>query len=158
MQVGRGKAFSDVTGARGSLRRCAAMTFKQSRFGSALLILTGCAALALTCGPAQAQDHRLPATVRAELTALYEGLDSASYDLFAHREETAYRDFLRELIQSVDRPQSRQETAILLQRLAAYGRIGHARIDAPIEVLWRSWLLADVCFRCLSVSMTAACC
>lgn len=110
------------------------MTINQPRFRSALAILTGCAALVLTCGPAMAADERLPAaTVRAELTALYEGLDSASYDLFAHRNETTYRNFLRELTRSADRPQSRQETAILLQRLAAYGRIGHARIDAPVE-------------------------
>lgn len=72
------------------------------------------------------------ATVRSELAALYEGLNSASYDLFAHRSEGAYQDFLTELTVSVDQPQSRQEAAILLQRLAAYGRIGHMRVDAPL--------------------------
>lgn len=110
------------------------MMMKQPRIRPALAIVAGCAALLLICDHAAAEDKRLPAaTVRAELAALYDGLGSASYDLFAHRDETSYRDFLRELIQSVDRPQSRQETAILLQRLAAYARIGHARIDAPVE-------------------------
>ena len=81
-----------------------------------------------------ADEDRLPvATVRAELAALYDGLNSASFDMFAHRDEAAYRQFLDALTRSVDRTQSRQETAILLQRLTAYGRIGHARIDAPIE-------------------------
>lgn len=110
------------------------MMIKQHRLGSIFAILTGCAALMLTSTPAMADDDRLPATtVRAELTALYEGLHSASYDLFAHRDETAYRQYLFDLSRSVDQPQSTQETAILLQRLAAYGRTGHARIDAPVE-------------------------
>lgn len=109
------------------------MTCKQSRFQSALTILAGCAALVLVCGPAKAADDLPVAKVRAEIVALYEGLDSASYDLFAHRDGRAYRHFMLELTRSVDRPQSRQETAILLQRLAAYGRVGHTRIDAPVE-------------------------
>jgi hypothetical protein len=110
------------------------MTFTQCRLKSALALFAGTAALVLACSSVTAAEDRLPpATVRAELVALYEGLDSASYDLFAHRDEATYRQYLRELTRSVDRPQSRQETAILLQRLAAYGRIGHARIDAPVE-------------------------
>lgn len=110
------------------------MTMKPLWIRPALAILAGCAALLLANGPATAEDDRLPvATVRAELTALYKGLDNASYDLFAHRDEAAYRELLCELIESVDGPLSHQEIAILLQRLTAYGRIGHLRIDAPVE-------------------------
>lgn len=109
------------------------MASRQLRIRSVLAILTGCAALALFGAPATAEDDPLSAaTVRNELAALYEGLNSASYDLFAHRNEEAYQNFLTELTLSVDQPQSRQEAAILLQRLAAYGRIGHMRVDAPI--------------------------
>lgn len=110
------------------------MMIRPPRLSSALAVLAGCAALLLPPAQASAQDDRLPAaTVRAELIALYDTLASASYDLFVYREERAYRDFLDELLQSVDQPQSRQQTAVLLQRLAAHARIGHARVDAPIE-------------------------
>ena len=109
------------------------MTTKPLWKKSALALVMAGAALVLAVSPSKASEDRLPiAAVRAELAAAYDALNSASYDLFAHRDEAAYRAFRDELIRSVDRPLSHQETAILLQRLTAYARIGHARIDAPI--------------------------
>jgi hypothetical protein len=70
--------------------------------------------------------------VRSDLAFLYTTLAEAHYDLFAHRPKADYDAYFRELDASIRAPMTRTHTAILFQRFVAYGRIGHARIDAPI--------------------------
>lgn len=104
-----------------AIRRCAAMIS---------------AACALWAGHVSAQSEAdlFPVDIaRSELTTLYADLEAAHYDLFAHRTQGDYERFLTDLTASIDAPVSRQDLAILTQRLAAYGRVGHARVDAPVR-------------------------
>src|SRR3954469_1916518 len=67
--------------------------------------------------------------VRSDLAFLYTTLAEAHYDLFAHRPKADYDRYFRELDSNTRAPLPRTKAAILFQRFAAYGRIGHARID-----------------------------
>lgn len=85
--------------------------------------------------PASSQTELLsPEIVRRDIASLYDGLEQAHFDLFAHRDRPAYAAYRDTLIAEVDEPLSKLDAAILFQRLAAYGRIGHARVDAPIQM------------------------
>lgn len=69
--------------------------------------------------------------VRADLDDLYVGLQQAHYDLFAHRSRAEYDRLHDELRRGVAQPMTRDAAAVMFQRFAAYGRVGHARLDAP---------------------------
>ncbi|GAA0649520.1 hypothetical protein GCM10009101_23890 [Brevundimonas lenta] len=68
---------------------------------------------------------------RADLDALYAGLEQAHYDLFAHRSRADYDRLHADMRAGITGPITRDEAAELFQQFTAYGRIGHARIDAP---------------------------
>ena len=100
------------------------------------------AALALAFLPAAAsgQTPGAPAILsaeeaRTELDALYAGLEQAHFDLFAHRSRADYDQLHTRMRAAIDGPMTRQAAAILFQQFAAYGRVGHARVDAPIQGL-----------------------
>lgn len=87
--------------------------------------------------------HALPAPwsetiaagdARADLAALYDGLKSAHYDLFAHRAEDEYDAKYAETYARLAAPVSRFELYLALQEFTAYGNVAHARIDFPNEV------------------------
>lgn len=71
--------------------------------------------------------------VRQDLDALYDNLRQGHYDLFAYRDEEAYQAFYQGLRSAIAKPLDRAEAAALYQRLAAFGRIGHASTDAPAQ-------------------------
>lgn len=68
---------------------------------------------------------------RAEIRALYSGLRSAHYDLFAQTTEAEYSAFVAREEDAIHGPVSRQDLAITLQKITAFGHVGHARLDAP---------------------------
>lgn len=68
---------------------------------------------------------------RADLDDLYVGLEQAHYDLFAHRSREDYDRLHAELRSQIVGPMTPDAVSILFQRFAAYGRVGHARLDAP---------------------------
>lgn len=75
---------------------------------------------------------RLPAAaVRADLDALYAGLRSAHYDLFAHTPRADYDRAYARLRAALTGPRSRPEAVKLFMQLAGVGRVGHARVDFP---------------------------
>ncbi|SEH12986.1 Peptidase family S41 [Sphingopyxis sp. YR583] len=73
-----------------------------------------------------------PETVRSDFAYLYDTLQEAHYDLYAHRPKAEYDDYYRTLLATIEGPMDPTATAILFQKFVAYGRIGHARINAPI--------------------------
>ncbi|MEQ1820119.1 MAG: S41 family peptidase [Terricaulis sp.] len=101
-----------------------------SKLMSALLALAlmGCAATSRT-----APDFLPPAAVRADLTALYEGLQRAHYNLYANTPRAAYDDLYEDMLASIDAPMSRLDAHVLLQRFAAAGRVAHATLGFPSE-------------------------
>src|SRR5436190_19927620 len=71
------------------------------------------------------------ATVRSDFAVLYSTLQEAHFDLYAHRSKLEYDRFYRELAATIRGPMDATVVATLFQRFVAYGRIGHARVDAP---------------------------
>ncbi|MEJ6790304.1 S41 family peptidase [Brevundimonas sp. BR2-1] len=98
------------------------------------------AAMMLACAPVAASGQETgPEAVlsaeeaRTELDLLYAGLEQAHYDLFAHRPRADYDRLHARMRGEINGPMTRQTAAILFQAFAAYGRVGHARVDAPIQ-------------------------
>ncbi|WP_420471311.1 S41 family peptidase [Brevundimonas sp. FT23042] len=68
---------------------------------------------------------------RADLSALYLGLEQAHYDLFAHRSRQDYDRLYAQTLAGITGPVERDRLARVFQAFTAYGQVGHARIDAP---------------------------
>ncbi|RYD14471.1 MAG: hypothetical protein EOP90_12565 [Lysobacteraceae bacterium] len=82
-----------------------------------------------TVSPAPAE---LPAAVvRADLDALYAGLQASHYDLYAHRPREQYEDLYRRTRAAIRGPLPPLEVWRRFQRFVAYGNVAHARIDPP---------------------------
>ena len=75
-----------------------------------------------------------PETARDELEALYKGLQSAHFDLYAHQPEEAYDARYQALREGFDEPISLYELALQFQKFTAFGHVAHARIDFPQAV------------------------
>ncbi|MGK6319080.1 S41 family peptidase [Sphingomonas sp. DT-204] len=73
-----------------------------------------------------------PEAVRSDLAFLYRGLQEAHFDLYAHRSRPDYDAYYRTLMATIRKPMDATAAAILFQKFVAYGRIGHARVNAPI--------------------------
>ncbi|MEO1657546.1 MAG: S41 family peptidase [Pseudomonadota bacterium] len=114
-----------------------------------VLLLAGCAAdpqlglsiMELPALPASAfapgEDELSPDELRADLEALYEGMQDAHYDLYARQSKDAYDALYAELWAALDAPLKPSEAVFIFQRFAAFGNIGHARLDGPSEVWQR---------------------
>ncbi len=90
-------------------------------------------ALALTPVSASAQNSAPLVSAedaRADLDDLYTGLEQAHFDLFAHRPRAEYDRLYADLRGQISEPMTKASAAITFQQLVAYGRIGHARLDA----------------------------
>lgn len=70
--------------------------------------------------------------VRSDLKLLYETLQEAHFDLYAHRSKADYDRLYETLLATVHRPMTSIEVTAMFQKFVAYGRIGHARVDAPL--------------------------
>ena len=86
--------------------------------------------------PAQT-DSRSPSTttpdvVRSDLKFLYETLQEAHFDLYAHRPKDEYDRLYQTLVTTIRKPMSVVAVAAMFQKFIAYGRIGHARTEAPL--------------------------
>ena len=71
--------------------------------------------------------------VRNDLAYLYETLRAAHFDLYAHRSRDAYDRFYREVLDSIDGPMTRLDVVRLFTPFVAFGNIGHARTDFPVQ-------------------------
>ncbi len=94
--------------------------------------------LALTLGAASASDEHAPwqrklapAELRADFDYLYRGLQSAHADLYVHRSKPDYDARFAEDRARLTAPMTLFEAQVLFQRFAAYGNVGHARIEFP---------------------------
>lgn len=69
--------------------------------------------------------------LRADFTALYEGLKSGHYDLFVHRSKDEYGALYHQILTGFDTPLTLFEAQVQYQKFAAYGNVAHARIAFP---------------------------
>ena len=70
---------------------------------------------------------------RTELRSLYATIRESHFNLYARVSEGSYDAHLRALIERVSGPMPRPALNLLLQRLLAFGQVGHARTDAPVR-------------------------
>lgn len=101
-----------------------------------IAIITG-HLLALGTASAQPADWSQSVSVgaaRADLGALYTGLASAHYDLYANRSREDYDARFKETMAALQAPLTRYELFLALQKFTAYGNVAHARIDFPAPV------------------------
>jgi hypothetical protein len=101
-------------------------------------LLSACATAGTTVEPvtaAAADPQRTwsAADVRADFTALYDGLKSAHYDLFAYRTKVEYDARFAAGLQTIQSAHSMLDVIRLFQPFVAYGRVGHARLDFPVQ-------------------------
>jgi hypothetical protein len=76
---------------------------------------------------------KVPArSIRSDFSFLYRTLKEAHIDLYAHRSKLEYDNYYRALAATIRGPMTSVAVATLFQKFVAFGRIGHAHIDAPI--------------------------
>lgn len=73
------------------------------------------------------------ADVRADAEYLYERLRAAHANLYVYRSREEYDRYYREILASIDRPMSRLDATRLLMPFVAFGQVGHAKIDFPVQ-------------------------
>ena len=77
--------------------------------------------------------------VREDLRALYDGLESGHFDLFADKSRADYDDAFDGAYASVTDPMTPEEAQILFQTFAAFGDVAHARVDFPVSI-WMEYV------------------
>ncbi len=84
--------------------------------------------------PAPHQQERLfsPPELRSDLDAMYRGLQSGAFDLFAFTRKPEFDRKYKEIRDGLDRPMTLFEAKIRFQLLAATAKMGHARVDSPL--------------------------
>jgi len=116
------------------------MTYLSRLAAVALLLLMSTAACCAAPVPGtEPADHSgtaqrfTPEQLRADFDALYAGLKSAHYDLFARRSQREYDALYRSMRAGFDHELGLDEARLRFQRFAAYGRIAHANIELPSD-------------------------
>lgn len=85
------------------------------------------------CFPASAQDGAFTEeVVRADFEYLYKTLQSAHFNLYAHRSREDYDRYYQQVLGSIDGPKSQLEVVRRFAPFVAYGQVGHAKIDFPV--------------------------
>ncbi|MEO1575500.1 MAG: S41 family peptidase [Pseudomonadota bacterium] len=102
---------------------------------AALITLAALNVTATDAPPADPWSEDLaPDVIRADFADLYDGLKSAHADLYAQRNKAEYDARFEATLATFTQPMSRFDVQMAFQRFAAYGNVGHARIDFPNEV------------------------
>jgi hypothetical protein len=81
------------------------------------------------CGPDRCYTET---EAREDLQQMYEQLRDNHFDLFARRSAADYDRLLANLLNEIDGPVEKHRFHLALQRLAAFGEIGHAKTEAAI--------------------------
>lgn len=77
--------------------------------------------------------------VHEDLRALYDGLESGHFDLFANTSRADYDKAFDGAHASVTAPMTPEEAQILFQTFAAFGDVAHARVDFPVRI-WMEYV------------------
>ena len=71
--------------------------------------------------------------LKQDLKHLYEGLQSAHYDLYVNTPKAEFDAAYQETLQQLNGPMSKSQVEVLFQKLAARSHIAHTRIDLPSQ-------------------------
>lgn len=104
------------------------------RFLAGLIGLMLLAAPALANPVAEAERLFTPAELRADFTAMYEGLQSAAFDLFAFTPKAKLDRTFQEILSSLEKPMTLLKAQIRFEEFASLVQMGHARVNFPYAV------------------------
>lgn len=107
------------------------------RLSSAFLFLTALGLTACQSPPAET-DLIAPASLQADFDDLYSGLQSAHYDLYAHRPKAEYDALFADMRADLGRPLTHTEAEVRFQKFVAFGRVAHANIPFP-QAAWEAY-------------------
>ena len=82
-------------------------------------------------GTAKTEPVISAADLRADFAALYDGLKSAHYDLYAHQSKDEYDALFKKTTAALEAPLTLFEAQVAFQQFVAFGNVAHARIDLP---------------------------
>lgn len=101
----------------------------------ASFVLTGLSLLA--AAQETATDNELPVftpeQVRADFEFMYEGLQSANYDLHAFTERSEFDSRFEEFREGFDQPMTRFDAEVAFQQFAALARQAHTRVESDFS-------------------------
>ena len=100
-----------------------------------LALLSGAGVAVAPAQRAEAQDNVTftGESVRADFEYLYDTLASAHFDLYAYRSREDYASYYEELLAAIQGPMTRLDTVRLFTPFVTFGRVGHARINFPVQ-------------------------
>src|SRR3569833_951499 len=91
-----------------------------------------CAAAPQASGAVEPSNVVASKAVKSDFAFLYQTLQHAHYDMFAHRPKADYYRLYRAQMATIRGPMTSGAVASMFLKFYAYGRIGHALIDAPL--------------------------
>jgi C-terminal processing protease CtpA/Prc len=86
-----------------------------------------------------AQHRFTPFELRADFTAMYQGLQSAAFNLYAFTPKAELDRVYRETLAGLNKPMTLLETQIRFEEFASRARMGHTRVDFP-RAVWAQYL------------------
>ena len=85
------------------------------------------------------QQRFTPSELRADFTAMYQGLQSAAFDLYAFTPRTELDRAYRDTLAGLNKPMTLLEAQIRFEEFASLVRMGHTRVDLP-RAIWTQYL------------------
>lgn len=84
----------------------------------------------MVCGAMASEPQKIPIEkLQDDFFALYKGLESAHFNLYANRSREDYNALFEQTLEEIDTPLTKHEAGVRFQRFVAYGKVAHARID-----------------------------
>ena len=74
-----------------------------------------------------------PEQIRADFAFMYEGLQSANFDLHAFTERSEFENRYREFSDGFDQPMTKFDTEVAFQQFAALARQAHTRVESDFS-------------------------
>ncbi|WP_395374015.1 S41 family peptidase [Marinicella sp. W31] len=74
-----------------------------------------------------------PELLKQDFKQLYEGLQSAQYNLYVNTSKTRFDRIYQEKTQKLSQAMSKDEATVMFQKFAAQAHIAHTRVDLPSE-------------------------
>jgi hypothetical protein len=95
--------------------------------------------MAMTASSALAEHRFTPSELRADFTAMYQGLQSAAFDLYAFTPKAVLDRAYRDLLAGLKKPMTLFKAQIRFEEFASLARMGHTRIDF-LRAVWARYL------------------
>jgi C-terminal processing protease CtpA/Prc len=95
--------------------------------------------MVVTASPALAEHRFTPAELRGDFTVMYQGLQSAAFDLYAFTPKAVLDRAYRNILAGLKKPMTLFKAQIRFQEFASLVRMGHARVDFP-RAVWAQYL------------------